>query len=447
MDRAEQELRTEILDRVKRLYELRAAASAFVPGRSPVPYAGRVYDHEEMQSLVEASLDFWLTAGRFAERFEREFAAFSRVRHVILCNSGSSANLLAVAALTSPKLGDAALQPGAEVITTAAGFPTTVNPIIWYGCIPVFLDVHLETWNVQADKIESAITPRTRAIVLAHTLGNPADLQAVQAAAHKHRLWLVEDCCDAVGSTYDGRLVGTFGDVGTMSFYPPHHLTMGEGGAVLTDDPLLKVIIESFRDWGRDCWCAPGCDNTCGKRFDWELGSLPRGYDHKFIYSHLGFNLKVTDMQPAVGLAQLKKLPGFIEARRRNWSIYRDAFREFEDALLLMQPTPNSVPSWFGFGLTVRDDAGFTKTELVRYLEQRRIATRMLFGGNLTRQPAYQNVSFRIFDGLENTDRIMKNSFWIGVYPGLQTSQTEYVIDSFRAFLAGKGGRQPKTAG
>ena len=413
-------------------------AGPFVPGETPVPVSGRVFDEEEVQLLVDSSLDFWLTTGRFADQFEREFAKFIGIREAILVNSGSSANLLAISALTSDKLGDRKLIPGDEVITLAAGFPTTVNPIIQNSLVPVFIDVHIPTFNADVSQLEAAVSERTRAIIFAHTLGNPFDLDTVTAFAKKHNLWLIEDCCDAVGSTYRGQKVGAFGDLATVSFYPAHHITMGEGGCVLTNKPLLRTIVESFRDWGRDCWCAPGKANTCGKRFDWQLGQLPHGYDHKYIYSHIGYNLKATDMQAAVGVAQLKKLPRFIEARKKNFAALMTALSELQDFFVLPQATPRSDPSWFGFPLMVRSDAPFGRTELITFLEQKKIASRMIFGGNLVRQPAYQNVRYRIVGNLANADTTMNQAFWIGVYPGLTTEALQYVATSFHSFVSNR---------
>jgi CDP-6-deoxy-D-xylo-4-hexulose-3-dehydrase len=405
-------------------------APVFVPGSSPVPISGRVFDEQELELLVDSSLDFWLTTGRFAEQFEREFAKFLGVREAVLVNSGSSANLLAVTALTSHKLGDRRLRPGDEVITLAAGFPTTVNPILQNGLVPVFVDVQIPTFNVDVSYLETALSERTRAVIFAHTLGNPFDLDAVTAFAKKHGLWLIEDCCDALGSTYRGKKVGTFGDLATVSFYPAHHITMGEGGCVLTDKPLLRTLVESFRDWGRDCWCAPGNENTCGKRFDWQLGELPHGYDHKYIYSHVGYNLKATDMQAAVGVAQLKKLPEFIEARRKNFAYLKAGLKEVEEHFVLPEATPNSDPSWFGFPLLLRETAPFSRNALIEFLNSRKIGTRQLFGGNLVRQPAYAGLNYRVVGNLGNSDRVMNRAFWIGVYPGLTPAMLDYVLES-----------------
>lgn len=424
------ELRDEILDLADEYCREVFAPGPFLAGATPVPVAGKVLDGAEMRLLVDSALDFWLTSGRFAVRFEHEFARWFGVRECVLTNSGSSANLLAVSALTSPRLGDRRLLPGDEVVTVAAAFPTTVNPILQNNLVPVFVDVSLPTYNVDTTQLEAALSPRTRALIFAHTLGNPFDLAAVTEFARRHGLWLIEDCCDAVGSTYQGRSVGTFGDLATVSFYPAHHITMGEGGAVVTDKPLLRTIVESFRDWGRDCWCEPGCDNTCGKRFDWQLGSLPCGYDHKYTYSHIGYNLKVTDMQAAIGVAQLAKLPGFIEARRRNFRTLREGLRKLEEFFILPEATAESDPSWFGFPIAVRPEAPFTRNQVVRYLESRKIATRLLFGGNLIRQPAYREARFRVAAPLDRTDFVMDRVFWIGVYPGLDEPKLEYMLAS-----------------
>ncbi|HEX8433085.1 MAG TPA: lipopolysaccharide biosynthesis protein RfbH [Longimicrobium sp.] len=429
-----EELREQIRGLVAEYHAAAFPAREFVGGEMPVPVAGKVFDASEMQYLVDSSLDFWLTTGRFATQFERAFARVFGVRHSLLVNSGSSANLLALTALTSPILEDRRLRPGDEVITVAAGFPTTVNPIVQNGLVPVFVDVTLPTYDVDVTQLEEARSDRTRAVMLAHTLGNPFDLASVTEFCKKHGLWLVEDCCDAVGATYDGKHVGTFGDLATASFYPAHHITMGEGGAVLTKLPLLKRIVESFRDWGRDCWCEPGKDNTCGKRFDWQLGDLPCGYDHKYTYSHVGYNLKVTDMQAAVGVAQLAKLPGFIEARRRNFQILKEGMRDLEEFFILPEATPNSEPSWFGFPMAVRPDAPFTRDDVVRHLESHRIGTRLLFAGNLLRQPAYAEVKHRKIGELPNSDFVMNQVFWIGVYPGLDVPELAYVLDTLHAF-------------
>jgi len=427
------QLRSQILSLVAEYHKATFTKLPFVPGESSVPYAGRVFDEREIRNLVDAALDFWLTTGRFAERFEREFAQWMGVRHCLLVNSGSSANLVALAALTSPRLGERRLRRGDEVITVAAAFPTTVNPILQNGLVPVFVDVTLPTYNVDTSQLEAALSPRTRAMIFAHTLGNPFDVGAVASFAQKHDLWLVEDCCDAVGSTYFGRKTGTFGDLATVSFYPAHHMTMGEGGAVLTNTPLLHTIAESFRDWGRDCWCEPGCDNTCGKRFGWQLGGLPSGYDHKFTYSHIGYNLKLTDMQAAVGVAQLEKLDGFVEARRRNFRALREGLASLEEFFILPEATNGAEPSWFGFPVAVRADAPFTRNQVTRYLEERKIATRLLFGGNLVRQPAYRESQYRVVGSLSQTDIVMNQVFWIGLYPGIQGRILDYMLDTLRA--------------
>jgi CDP-6-deoxy-D-xylo-4-hexulose-3-dehydrase len=429
------DLRAEILRGVARYHQAAFPQREFLPGETPVPCAGRTFDGDELGHLVDSALDIWLTSGRYAARFEQELARFVGLRHAMLCNSGSSANLLAVAALTSPKLGDRRLQPGDEVITAAAAFPTTVFPIVQHGLVPVFVDAELGTYNASPDRMAEAITPRTRAIMLAHTLGNPFDLDRVMALARQHDLWVIEDNCDALGSSWRGRMTGTFGHLATASFYPAHHITMGEGGCVLTGLPLLKTIVESFRDWGRDCWCDTGADNTCGKRFAWQLGQLPPGYDHKYIYSHVGYNLKLTDMQAAIGVAQLRKLPGFIEARKRNWQRLRDALGELEDFLVLPRATEHADPSWFGFAVTVREGAPFDRKSLVESLESRRIATRPLFAGNLTRQPVFQGVNYRVSGDLTNTDTIMRRTFWVGVYSGLTEAMMDYVGDAFRQFV------------
>ncbi|HEY2252011.1 MAG TPA: lipopolysaccharide biosynthesis protein RfbH, partial [Planctomycetaceae bacterium] len=407
-----QSLRNEILSLVEKYYAANWPTREFRPGETAVPVSGKVFDAADVRNLVDASLDFWLTTGRYAHQFEQAFAKASGTRFALLTNSGSSANLLAVSALTSPMLGDRRLRPGDEVITVATGFPTTVNPILQNGLIPVFLDVDIPTYNIDVSRLAEAVSDRTRAIVLAHTLGNPFNLAAVRALADKHNLWLVEDMCDAVGAEYDGRPVGTFGHIATVSFYPAHHLTMGEGGAVLTNSPLLKKLIESFRDWGRDCWCDPGKDNTCGKRYDFTLGDLPAGYDHKYTYSHIGYNLKVTDMQAAVGLSQLAKLPEFIAQRRANFQYLRQALAAFEDSLILPEATANSNPSWFGFPVTVRETAAVTRNALVAHLESRKIGTRLLFGGNLLRQPAYKGIPHRVVGTLTNADRVTDHTFW-----------------------------------
>ena len=434
MNRAD-ELRAKILELTAEYYEAAFSKKEFEAGSTPVPVSGRVFDSAELQSLVDSSLDFWLTTGRFAAQFEKEFAKIFGLRNAILVNSGSSANLLALSALTSSQLGDKSLKPGDEVITVAAGFPTTVNPIIQNNLVPVFLDVSIPTYNIDVSQLESALSPKTRAIMLAHTLGNPFDLETVTAFASQNDLWLIEDCCDAVGATYQAKSVGTFGSLATVSFYPAHHITMGEGGAVLTDKPKLKTLVESFRDWGRDCWCEPGDDNTCGKRFEWQLGNLPHGYDHKYTYSHIGYNLKATDMQAAVGVAQLQKLPGFIQARRENFAKLYAGLEDLQEYLILPEATPDSQPSWFGFPIAVRPEAPLSRNEVVRFLNNRKIATRLLFGGNLVRQPAYLNVPHRKVGALPNSDFVMNQVFWIGVYPGLTETMLDYVISAFHELI------------
>ena len=406
-----------------------------MPGETIYHYAGRIFDEKEMMTLVDSALDFWLTAGRYAEKFEEQFAKFLGIKYCILTNSGSSANLLAISALTSPKLGEKKLKKGDEVITTACGFPTTLNPIIQNGLKPVFVDVKLGTYNIHVDQIENALSERTKAIFIPHTLGNPANINKIMKISKKYDLWFIEDNCDALGSKYDGKYTGTYGHISTFSFYPAHHITMGEGGAVLTSDPLLKEIITSFRDWGRDCWCEPGCDNTCGKRFEWQLGELPFGYDHKYVYSHIGYNLKVTDMQAAVGTEQLKKLPEFIEARKKNFNILYSQLKTYEDYLLLPEIEKNADPSWFGFPIFVKSTANFTRDEIVKHLETNKVATRMLFGGNLTKQPAYEDIDFKIAKSLNNTDKVMEKLFWVGVYQGITEEKMEYMLNVFKDFF------------
>ncbi len=431
------ELRRQILDLSEQYHELVHGPKPFEPGVSAVPASGKVMTGADMRNLVDASLDMWLTAGRFSEKFEEAFAAFFGRKHALLVNSGSSANLLAFSALTSPLLKDRAIKKGDEVIAVAAGFPTTVNPIIQNGAVPVFVDIDIPTYNIDTTQLEAALSPKTRAVMVAHTLGNPFNLTAVKAFCDKHNLWLVEDCCDALGATYDGKPVGTFGNIATCSFYPAHHITMGEGGAVLTDRALLRRILESMRDWGRDCWCAPGKENTCNKRFDWLLGELPYGYDHKYTYSHIGYNLKVSDMQAAVGLSQLDKAKGFIAARRRNFAYLKTALADLADVLILPEATPNSDPSWFGFPIAVRPTAPVKRDQVTRFLDDRKIGTRLLFGGNLLRQPAYADIERRVIGELPNSDFVMNQVFWIGVYPGLAESHLDYVVDALRHVLRG----------
>ena len=428
-------LKRKILDLVKDYHVSEHARGPFVPGSSRVPYGGRVYDEEEMVNLVDAALELWLTAGRFAEKFEAEMASYLGVRHCILTNSGSSANLLAVAALTSPKLGADRLRKGDEVITVAAGFPTTVSPIIQHGLVPVFIDVTLPTYNVDPEMLEEARSPKTRAVMVAHTMGNPFDIGRVKRFCDRHSLWLIEDNCDALGSKYKGKYTGAFGHIATQSFYPPHHITMGEGGALFTNEAILKQLIESFRDWGRDCWCPPGKDDTCGKRHGRKFGDLPFGYDHKYVFSHFGYNLKVTDMQAAVGCAQLKKLPAFTKARQRNFRALYEALKVHGDSFILPEATKGSDPSWFGFLLTVRENAGIARDQVVSYLEANGIQTRMLFAGNLIKHPCFDEMrksgyGYRVVGDLKNTDIIMEKTFWVGVYPGMTEKMIEFVIES-----------------
>lgn len=428
-------LRQEISELVKKYAELQYAETSFEPGKSVVPPSGKVMGETELQYMVEASLDGWLTTGRFNDQFEKELADYIGVNHLITVNSGSSANLVAFSALTSPKLGDRAIQKGDEVIGVAAGFPTTVNPVVQFGAIPVFVDVDLKTHNVDADLIEAAITPKTKAIMLAHTLGNPFNIAKVKEICDKYNLWLVEDCCDALGAKYDGQHVGTFGDIATCSFYPAHHITMGEGGAVFTNNPQLITIAESFRDWGRDCYCKPGCDNTCGTRFNMQLGDLPQGYDHKYTYSHLGYNLKISDMQAACGLAQLKRLPEFVEKRNANFDYLKQRLASLTDFIELTEPTENSTPSWFGFPITIKASAGVSRVDLTKYLDQQKIGTRLLFAGNLIRQPYFKDIEHRVVGDLVNTDETMNRTLWLGVFPGLGAQQLNYIAEKLEEFF------------
>lgn len=406
-----------------------------IPGKDYIPVTGKVIDKDDILWGVEAMMDGWLTAGRFSIQLERELPKYFGSRFSFLVNSGSSANLLAFYTLTSPKLGERAIVPGDEIITVAAGFPTTVNPMIQFGCVPVFVDVDIPTYNIDVSKLEEAITPKTKAIMIAHALGNPFNLGVITELAKKNNLWLIEDDCDSLGATYNDKKTGTFGDLATLSFYPAHHITMGEGGAVLVNNASLKKIAESFRDWGRDCWCAPGCDNTCGKRYEWQLGQLPDGYDHKYTYSHIGFNLKVTDMQAAIGLSQLTKADFFVKRRRENHLLLKNMIKQLEEHFILPEATPNADPSWFGFMLTVRENSPVNRNALVEYLEANKIGTRLFFGGNLLRQPAYSNIQYRKIGELPNTDIIMNRSFWLGVWPGLEVSHYEYIMEKLVAFI------------
>ena len=427
-------IRKQIMELVSKYYKLAHNQNEFILNQSTIPVSGKVFSEMDLQMLVSSSLDFWLTSGRFNNKFEKQLAEFLNVNFVLTTNSGSSANLLALTTLTSEQLGERALKSGDEVITVAAGFPTTVNPILQNNLKPVFVDVNISTYEIDSSLIENAISEKTKAIMIAHTLGNAFDLDEVTRIAKKYNLWLIEDCCDALGTTYDGKSVGTFGDIATISFYPAHHITTGEGGAVFTNNVQLKKIIESFRDWGRDCFCATGMSDTCGKRFCWELGELPKGYDHKYTYSHIGYNLKITDMQAAVGLAQLQNLPSFIEKRKKNFEFLKTHLSKYEKFFILPEATPKSDPAWFGFPITVRKDAPFSKTELLQFLTERKVDTRPLFAGNITKQPYFKNIDYRISGSLKNTDEIMNQSFWIGVYPGLNKDMQEYVVNQFEEF-------------
>ena len=436
MSERSEQLRQQILQLTAEFHAEAFAKKEFTPGSSVVPVSGKVIDAADMSAVVDSALDGWFTTGRWAKDFERKLARFFGLRSASLVNSGSSANLVALTALTSPKLGDRQLKPGDEVVTVAAGFPTTVNPIFQNRLVPVFIDVTLPTYEVDVTKLEEARSEKTKAVMIAHTLGNVFDLDAVTAFCKKYNLWLIEDCCDALGSTYKGQKVGTFGDIATVSFYPAHHITMGEGGAVLTDKPALQVLIDSFRDWGRDCWCEPGVDNTCGKRFDWQLGTLPCGYDHKYTYSHIGYNLKATDMQAALGVSQIDKLPYFIERRKENFAYLKQVLKPIEDVIVLPEATPDSDPSWFGFPIGVKDDAPFKRDQLTKALETNKIGTRLLFAGNLLRQPAYEGWEYRVVGEMTNTDYVMNNVFWIGVFPGLTREMLDYIAETAIDFVA-----------
>jgi len=431
----QEKIRQQIAVLVEKYAAIEFTPKVFAPGQTVVPPSGKVIGVEELKNMVDASLDGWLTTGRFNELFEKKLAQFIGVQYAITVNSGSSANLVAFSALTSPKLGERAIKQGDEVIGVAAGFPTTVNPILQFGAVPVFVDVDPLTHNIDASKIEAAISPKTKAIMLAHSLGNPFNLDIVIALCKKYNLWLVEDCCDALGTTYKGQMVGTFGDIATLSFYPAHHITMGEGGAVFTNNNELKQIAESFRDWGRDCYCPPGKDNTCGKRFCWKLGDLPEGYDHKYTYSHLGYNLKITDMQAACALAQLEKAPVFIQTRKDNFAFLRERLQTCAEFLQLPEATPGSDPSWFGFPITVKENSPVSRLDLTTYLDQNKIGTRLLFAGNLTRQPYMVGAKYRVSGDLVNTDNVMNNTFWIGVQPALTREMLEYVVVQIETFL------------
>lgn len=429
------ELRNEIAKLVADYAKLEFAEKIFIPGETPIPPSGKKIGVKELQNMVDASLDGWLTTGRFNDAFEKKLASFIGVNHLITVNSGSSANLVAFSTLTSPRLGERAIKKGDEVIGVAAGFPTTVNPIVQFGAVPVFVDVEMSTHNINADLIEAAITPKTKAIMLAHTLGNPFNLRKVKEICEKYNLWLVEDCCDALGASFEGQMVGTWGDIATLSFYPAHHMTMGEGGAVFMNDPLLKLIAESFRDWGRDCYCAPGKDDTCGKRFDQQFGSLPDGYDHKYVYSHLGYNLKITDMQAACGLAQLDSLDDFIAKRRENFSYFSDRLASLSDFIELATPTEGSEPSWFGFPITIKESSGVQRVDLAKYLDQFKIGSRLLFAGNLINQPYFKNINYRVSGELPNTDRTMRQTLWLGVQPTLDRQHYNFVADKLEEFF------------
>lgn len=429
------EIRGQINSLVKQYAEEKYADSGFVAGETVIPPSGKVIGSAELENMVDASLDGWLTTGRFNNEFEKQLADFLGVQFALSVNSGSSANLVAFSALTSPKLGDKAIKKGDEVIGVAAGFPTTVNPIVQFGAVPVFVDVDMSTHNIDVDLIEAAITPKTKAIMLAHTLGNPFNAGRIREICDKYNLWLIEDCCDALGAKYDGKMVGTFGDVATLSFYPAHHITMGEGGAVFTNNPQLKMIAESFRDWGRDCYCAPGCDDTCGNRFGQQFGSMPHGYDHKYIYAHLGYNLKITDMQAACGLAQLERAQEFIDTRNINYEYLKKRLLTLSDYIEIAEPTKNSTPSWFGFPVTLKESSGVNRVDLLKFLDQNKVGTRLLFAGNLIRQPYFEGVEHRVVGSLKNTDRTMNQTFWLGIYPGLGSQHFEYVAEKLEEFF------------
>lgn len=428
-------MREAVIDKAREYYRAEFTNRKIIPGENYIPPSGKVIEEDDLVNLIDSSLDLWLTTGRYAKEFEKKFAEFMGHRFCLLVNSGSSANLIAFSGLTSPMLKERQVKPGDEVITVAAGFPTTVNPIIQNGCIPVFVDVELGTYEIDVSQLESALSSKTKAVMIAHTLGNAFDVKAVSDFCKKHNLWLVEDTCDAVGAKSGDQLAGTFGDIATVSFYPAHHMTMGEGGAVLTTNPKLKKILESFRDWGRDCWCPPGVDDTCGKRFNWQLGELPKGFDHKYIYSHIGYNLKVTDMQAAIGLSQLRKLPGFISKRNENFDLLTQELEPVKEKLILPKATPGTTPSWFGYPISTKEESGCSKQELVEHLESKKIGTRQLFAGNLLRQPIYQGVEKRVIGDLPNTDYIMNNTFWVGLWPGLGKEHMSYIADAIKEKL------------
>ena len=428
-------IKSEIFKLVEEYYNEVFLKKEFTPGKSHVPVSGKVFDHEELNNIVESALDGWFTTGRFNDAFENQLAKFINTKRVITVNSGSSANLIALAALTSSELGDRRLKAGDEFISVAVSFPTTINPAVQYGLIPVFLDVSPTTYNIDISKLEDALSEKTKAIIIAHTLGNPFDVEAVSAFAKKHNLWLIEDCCDALGATVNGKHVGTFGDLATLSFYPAHHITMGEGGAIFTKNSKLVTLIESFRDWGRDCWCAPGCENTCGKRFDWDLGDLPHGYDHKYIYSHFGYNLKITDMQAALGLAQLKKLPDFIKTRKKNFDKLKMGLSHLQNKIILPEPTHGSNPSWFGFLITLKPNAGISRNEIITKLTDVNIGTRLLFAGDIRKQPYFKNVNYRCIGNLPNTENILNYTFWIGVTPMITDEMLDFIIGTLNKIL------------
>ena len=428
-------VRKKIIDLIKDHFEEEFPENKFVPGVSTIPVSGKSFDHTDIEALIDASLDFWLTEGRFTDLFEEKFSTFLNVNHTVPVNSGSSANLLAFTSLTSHKLKDKAIKKGDEVITVASGFPTTINPIIQNGCVPVFLDCNLGTYNINTDNLEDALSNKTKAVMLAHTLGNPFNLEIIKKFCEDNNLFLIEDSCDALGSKYDGKLTGTFGDMGTFSFYPAHHITMGEGGSVITKSGSFKKILESLRDWGRDCWCAPGNDNTCNRRYDWKLGGLPYGYDHKYTYSHIGYNLKLTDLQASIGTAQIDKLDGFIAKRKANWQRLYDGLSNLEEFFILPEIEKNSEPSWFGFALTVKTSAPFSRPELIEFLDEQKIASRFLFGGNILWQPAYRNIEHREVGSLSNSDEVALGTFWLGVFPGLNNEMIDYMIESIHQFV------------